>query len=735
MVIKSGILASASAAVLLLAAGAAVAQEAQVGQAVDAADASTVEGVTVLATRTEKSVEVAPATVSVISDEEIADQLATDIKGLVRYEPGVSVRTAPARFGAALGTAGRDGNSGFNIRGLEGNRVLILLDGVRAPDAFSFGAQSTGRGDYADLELMKRVEILRGPGSALYGSDGVAGVVAFTTKDPEDFLRGGRDFGVQGKLGYGSADEGSAAGLVVAGRTGGFSGMLAYSRREASETETQGTNNSLTSARTAANPQSIQSDSWLGKLVFEPAEGHRIRLTGETFEREVVTDVLSGRSASVLDLDGRDTTQRDRVSVDYRYSGEGVLRSAFVAAWWQDATTVQFSDEDRNPAADRTRLNTFDNRVIGLSAEAETRFATGGIEHRLVFGADVSVTRQEGVRDGTVPPTGEVFPTRAFPNTDYTLAGVFVQDEISLMDGRLTLYPALRYDYYELSPETDPLLVGFIPADQSDGRFSPKLGATFDIGGGWSLFANYAEGFKAPSPSQLNNSFGNIIFNYASIPNPDLKPETSRTFEGGLRWRSEGMFAGITVFTGRYDDFIEQILVGGTFTPGDPGLYQYRNIGEVEISGIEFRGRARLGGGFYVDGAMAWAEGDATSGGVTVPLDSIDPFKATVGLGWRDSAGRFGGQVHITHSAGKEEDRIGTACAPACFTPGDFTLVDLTAYWNINEAVTVRGGLFNVTDEKYWWWSDVRGLSSTSPTLDAYTQPGRNFGVSLTLRY
>ena len=128
-----------------------------------------------------------------ITEEEIEENLVTDIKDLMRFEPGVSVRNSPARFNAQNGT-GRDGNSGFNIRGLEGNRVLQLIDGVRVPDGFDFGPVVFGRGDYVDLDLLSSVEIVRGPASALYGSDGLAGVVCFITK------RSGRFLGQRRKL-------------------------------------------------------------------------------------------------------------------------------------------------------------------------------------------------------------------------------------------------------------------------------------------------------------------------------------------------------------------------------------------------------------------------------------------------------------------------------------------------------------------------------------------------------
>ncbi|MFX7044658.1 hypothetical protein ABTI28_20080, partial [Acinetobacter baumannii] len=65
----------------------------------------------------------------------------------------------------------------------------------------------------------------------------------------------------------------------------------------------------------------------------------------------------------------------------------------------------------------------------------------------------------------------------------------------------------------------------------------------------------------------------------------------------------------------------------------------------------------------------------------------------------------------------------------------DFALLDLTAWWALNDRVTARAGLFNVFDETYSWWSDVRGVAAASTVRDAYTQPGRNFGLSLALRY
>lgn len=708
------------------------------GAEADEASAVVVDPVTVLGTRLERPASEIAATVSVITDEELDDRLAADIRDLVKLEPGVSVRASPARFGAALGSTGRDGDAGFNIRGLEGDRVLIQIDGVRVADGFSFGAQAVGRGDYQDLDLIRKVEILRGPASALYGSDGVAGAVSFTTKDPTDFLKGGTAYGGRARGAYGSADDSLGGLAVAAGRQGRWSGMLAYSYREGHEQETQGRIGSADSDRTEANPQDILTRSVLGKLVFEPAEGGRLRLTAEHYDRDIKADVLSGiakpplAATSVLALRAADDIERDRVSLDQvlAFSGGPVDRLTW-SAYWQKSRTAQFTAEDRNTAADRTRLNTFDNRVYGLAAELESGFALAGLDHRLVYGFDASKTRQSGLRDGTVPPTGESFPTRAFPTTDYALVGAFVQDEIALAGGRLTLFPALRYDHYDLDPKADPLLVNFTPAGSSDGRVSPKLGVVFRPTETTRLFFNYAHGFKAPSPSQVNNYFANPLFNYRSIPNPDLKAETSEAFEGGVRWVTPVWLAEVTAFAGEYRNFIDQAQVAGSFSPTDPGVFQFVNLAKVKIHGVEARSRFQLPNGFGGFVAAAYAKGDSYAP-AKAPLDSIDPVKVTAGVSYRAREGRWGGELTAVHSARKPAARVAQACTPACYRPGASTVFDLTGFWRVTDAVTARAGVFNLTDETYAYWNDVRGLSSTAASRDAYTQPGRNLSVSLT---
>ena len=131
------------------------------------------------ATRGPKPIVDVPATVSIITDQQLERWDAVRPSDVVRYEPGVTVGNQPAR----------GGQTNYVIRGIGENRVLLLQDGLRVQD---FPGSNVGAGTYSrnfiDLDTVKQVEIVRGPASALYGSDALGGVVNYIRKDPSDFL-------------------------------------------------------------------------------------------------------------------------------------------------------------------------------------------------------------------------------------------------------------------------------------------------------------------------------------------------------------------------------------------------------------------------------------------------------------------------------------------------------------------------------------------------------------------
>ena len=147
------------------------------------------ETVTVYARRLVPIAQVA-ATVTVIPRETIDRTLVTDIRDLVRYEPGLTVRNDPFRFG--LDT--------ISVRGVGGNRVAVEVDGIPAAGGFAVGSFGDSGRSFVDPAFIERVEVLRGPASSLYGSDAIGGVVAMTTTTPRDLLGGDRTRGLRSEV-------------------------------------------------------------------------------------------------------------------------------------------------------------------------------------------------------------------------------------------------------------------------------------------------------------------------------------------------------------------------------------------------------------------------------------------------------------------------------------------------------------------------------------------------------
>jgi hemoglobin/transferrin/lactoferrin receptor protein len=112
-----------------------------------------------IAHRIERRIDETPASVSIITREDLERTAAVNVRDALRYEPGVTVEASAGRFG--LGD--------ISIRGIGGNRVLYILDGIRLPDSYRVGRFASASRSQFDLALLRRIEILRGPGSELYG--------------------------------------------------------------------------------------------------------------------------------------------------------------------------------------------------------------------------------------------------------------------------------------------------------------------------------------------------------------------------------------------------------------------------------------------------------------------------------------------------------------------------------------------------------------------------------------
>ena len=698
--------------------------------------------VTVTATRSAQTIGQVPNTVSVQTERDIDQKNVKNIKDLVRYEPGVSVSGTGTRFGLA----------GFTIRGIGGNRVLTQVDGVPTPDAFTFGPFLDARRNYVDPDTLKQVEIIRGPASSLYGSDAIGGAVSFLTKDAGDYLDEGDDTYVRLKTGYDGADDSWMRSATLAARQGQFDGLLHLGRRDGQALDTHGGRGGIGSAREEANPQDYRADNLLTKFGWNYNDTDRLQLTYERYQDDADTKVLSeySNTATVRTSDAMDSTDRERVSLQHRFDlGSVIADSAEWQLSYQDSQIRQETYQTRFSGGryrDRTRDSKYQEELWAFNTKLDKAFATGAAQHQLIYGIDVKRLDSSDLRRGRevfannglpVPtiPGDETFPLSDFPDPTSTEYALFAQDSIQI--GRWTLLPGLRYDHYEMKPDvTQEYLnskpIDNDPSDYKDDAISPKFGATYQLDDAHSVYGQYAAGFRAPNAVDIFGEFINFARGYQTIANPNLKAETSDSYELGLRGKYDIGSFGLALFYNRYDDFIEQVTLANDPTGNGRMTFQYQNLDRVTIRGAEAKGELFLSSvglpdGTRLRGAIAYARGKDEESGQ--PINSVDPLKAVFGLGYDAPSGQFGGELAWTLVAAK--DRVDETQIANQYEPAGYGTLDLTGYWQVTEEVSVNAGLFNLGDKEYTQWGDVRSITENSPSIGRYTQPGRHAAVNL----
>ena len=728
-------------------------------EAEDAAEAE--ETITVVATRTERGLDEVAATVSVKTAEQIEAELARDIADLVRFEPGVSVAGTGSRFGLA----------GFSIRGIGGNRVLTLVDGVRLPEEFSFGPFLSARRDFVDVDSLSRVEIARGPVSSLWGSDALGGVVAFTTKDPHQRLNG-RPFSAAFKGGYSSADDSTVATVDLAAGNGPFASTILYTRRNGSETENAGAAGGFGAAREQPDPQDLALDNLAAKLAYKPSPRHSLTFGIDLFAADVATRIFSDYGSVVFGTtvdrrDADDSRERRRGSLSYRYRGDLAFADAVaITLYRQRSEAEQLTREDRTTPRrakeTRERDSHYEQRIAGFGAQLSKSFATGGFEHTLSYGLDHFVTRNAGLRDGgTFDANGVAqrefspLPTRGFPLTEVAQSALFLQDEIALFNGALLLSPGVRFDRFDADAKADPIYLSGnpgtpTPADYRDAEATAKIGALYRFTPALSAYASYSEGFRAPPYDDVNVGFSSFVGGYKTIANAELKSERSRGTEAGVRFANDVVDLHWALFRNDYTDFIESFVIAprfrrsGGIDPADGLLtFQSVNRADVRIEGTELRAALTLDNGFFGRAALAYASGEERS--AKVPLSSVEPLTVVLGIGYEAPAGRWGAELVCTGARGKDEADIDPAdavplpgSAPVVGGPGigtgrpataGYGVMDLLAHLQVGSRLRLNAGLFNVADRAYLRWVDSNGIGVDAPAR--FSQPGRNAAVTL----
>jgi hemoglobin/transferrin/lactoferrin receptor protein len=607
-----------------------------------------------------------PATIDVITQEDLDRQQPLTVGDMLNNLPGVEVEGGPK------GSQSQPNIRGFGGTGWGTNRVVTTLDGARQDIGAAHGGSM-----FFDPELIKQIEVLKGTGSTLYGSGAIGGVIALTTKDAADYLEDGDTFGFRTKAGYHSNNHEPMVSQTFAWQPpDGFVDFLGNYTWRTSGDYFNGDGERISNT-------SVDAHNGLVKLGINPAEGHRVELSGILFSDDediLATDVDNANT----DYSAWHRIRKNTESAHYTFDSPGTDLVNLSATVYRDQTKVTDDGKhyDRTSTAELTTtgadvFNTFD-------------FDTGWAQHAFTIGTEFYHDAGEGRINGEQQGQN--------PDASQNVVGIYGQYRMTFFD-QLSVTPGLRWDYYATNPEGGDF------QNRANDRLSPKVGVDWQPLDWVTAFGSYSEGYRAPSIRELYISGIHFAiggpFNNVFVPNPDLKPESTRTWEGGLRFAFDDVLMegdGIR-FSGSYFDTRAKNFIDGdvvmdfaTFTFTTTPV----NVPRAHIRGAEIQLAYDSEYAFF-NGGWSRIRGDNLTD--DEPLTSIpaDKLFITVGAKIPSLDISFG----ITDEYAWDQRRV----ADPTLAVEDYNIVGLFAGWAPDEGILkgfrVDAGIDNLLDKQY----------------------------------
>ncbi len=645
---------------------------------------SKLETVTITATRTEHSSFEVSGSVSVVDSETMADDQVSNIGDILENLPNVSIGSGPRAISESV-----------VIRGISDERILITIDGARQ----NFEAGHKGR-VFLDPDLLKQVDVLRGPASALWGSGTIGGVIALTTKDASDLLLPGRDFGVRLKNGYQGVNGESLLGASLYGRaTDDIEYLFNITHRESDDLALGG---GETLEHSAA-----ESNAGLVKLSWFADDNQSLRLTLQSYDEEGEIPFNSAnaisRSNALIDR----TTEQRNITFNYEYDDPDNPRLQMAATLYRNATHI-VENRVENPRNDVTDLDT-----LGLDLRNTMHFGDrsstnqAAMSQTITYGLDHYRDTADASRDGVARPQ--------FPNADAQVTGLYFQNEITLAKA-WTLIPGLRYDRYKSQSDAA------VADDIDESELSKQLGLSWLLNDWASLHAQYGEAFRAPGFSELYASGTHFTCGPGCanvfVPNATLRPEKAANKELGLRLKGRDLLSigdetrfKLTWFKNDVEDFIDSVV---DFNPFTGGTTTNANITNAELKGIELEFSYDA---MHYFSQFSYGKTRGKNVGSGNELVSIPADQWVVHLGWRSKAQglRMGWRTTFTSDQDKVPEGTGTT--------DSYNVHDLYTSWQPItgkwSGLNLNFGIDNISDKKY------------RRHLSVINEPGRNVKVAL----
>jgi len=695
--------------------------------------------INVTATRNPQGTFETAAPVSVVDTMAIKEQRPNNAADIIRDLPGVDINGIGAN------------QQRPTIRGLRGQRILLLEDGLRLNNA----RRSNDFGEIpaiVDVSKVERVEVVRGPASVLYGSDALGGVVNMMANEAPPYVAGDV---YRGSLNLSWRDQGEQiwpSGEIF-GRSGHFGYGLSASYRNTKDYRAPSGSFGDVSFDDDVNVNNsgVEDQSYGVYLDYAFDERQKIMVKGDFYRANdagfgylSLTDLppLEGETPSNIILQYPDQ-KVDRFSLAYRGTdlNTPIFDRVQVSASYMDNERTFTQDiQVINPFGPSTGIrieneNYTDLEGFGVRGEASKLLFD---RHLLTYGADYyhdDSFNQDFSRSTFAFGPPEVMPpmvsedsTNNVPNSVYERGGVFAQVDLQL-GSRVGLIVGGRYQTDKATPKPTQNYDRPLPASSTNDQFVGAANLLVEVLPSLHAVGNIGTGFRSPNIVELFFNGETPEGGGFQIANPGLVPETSVNFDLGFKYRRSNIAFEGFYFQSDIEDWIGRSLVGDTIVNGRPvSVYQQVNVAKTRVKGVELAAQWQPVAGFTIGATYTWIDGDdLTLTGGEEDADGPNPFadsysnRFTAELAYRQPKGRFWGAFQFRHNGEQKNGEVvpggtqvdngcGTEEIPNCTVPA-FTVMHLRAGVRLFDygmtSNNLMIGVENLTNELYAEFSNA----------------------------
>ncbi len=677
-----------------------------------------IDEVIISATRSETRIADLPLTIGIISKNQIEETMPMTPVEALKYEPGIVRQSDGGLVSTPI------------IRGLSRERAPVLIDG----NPFVGGRIRTF--SLIDPFQVERIEVVKGPASAFWGSDAVGGLINMITRKAESGY--GKDFKIGGSLygGFQSVNNHLRGRAELEGRGNGLDFLIGVGGRNA-DNITDGNGDEILNSQ-------FESTNLDFNIGYSFSENQRLELSGKYFKNDDVGFPGGLGAPGPPRINRRfapDEQQALNVAYDYKDVSDKIS-SIGVRFFYKrqelhiDQLTNIFFPMTMNVNREIHAMLDVDVPNIGgkffmsFNQKKKAKLTVGLDyinEHRIGTHRDLNILIMNpmGVQ---VNEINRPF-TQIQPDSEYQGLGLFAIEELHFGD-KLDALIALRYDNVRTSIEDGPFDIPAIAeiynddnrAD-NDNAVSGNLGVKFKASETFSLTANLANSFRA------TDLFSKYHFTAVGagflVPNPNLNPERGVFYELGAKFNNKKVIAGINFYQNKLTDlFVQQNL-----TFDDSPSIQFQNIGEATITGLEWSLKAQIGtlSHVFFNGSFVNGENDITGN----PLSEIPALQNIIGLHFRDRNNKFFVQADAI-IVGEQTD-----IAPNEQETPSYTVININAGLNLHELINnfpytkVMIGATNLTDKAY-----RSHVSRGAPgNQNVFLEPGRSINIGFVTRF